>query len=198
MRQETEKYGTTTCGLIAKNCLVLAAETKATMGNLVISKEDKKIYQIDDKIAIATAGSVGDLQQLIRILKAEINLYKLEREVTVNAAATLLSNILQSSRIFPFMVGLILGGFDSTGFRLFGIDAIGGITEDKYISTGSGSPIVYGILEKDYKEDLTKNDAINLLVQAIRAARERDVYSGGKKINIAVITEKGIEFSSME
>ncbi|MEM7816298.1 MAG: archaeal proteasome endopeptidase complex subunit beta [Candidatus Aenigmatarchaeota archaeon] len=190
--------GTTTCGIKARNCVILAAETKSTMGNLVVSKEDKKIYAIDDKIAVTTSGSVGDLQQLIRIVKAEINLYKLESSVTVNAAVTLISNILQSSRFFPYLVGLIVGGYDSSGARIFGIDAIGGITEDKYIASGSGSPLVYGILEKEYREDMSKEGAIKLAVEAIKAARERDVFSGGKRIDVAIITKDGIEFQTFE
>lgn len=188
--------GTTTCGIRAKNCVVLATETKSTMGNLVVSKEDKKIYSIDDRIAVTTSGAVGDLQQLIRIVKAETSLYKLESQVTVNAVVTLISNILQSSRFFPYLVGLIVGGYDSTGPRIFGIDAIGGITEDKYIASGSGSPLVYGILEKEYKEDMSKDDAMKLAVEAIKAARERDVYSGGKRIDVAIITKDGIDFQT--
>lgn len=190
--------GTTTCGIKAKNCVILAAETKSTMGNLVVSKEDKKIYAIDEKIAVTTSGSVGDLQQLIRIVKAEISLYKLESSVTVNAVATLISNILQSSRFFPYIVGLIVGGYDTNGPRIFGIDAIGGITEDRYIASGSGSPLVYGILEKEYREGMSKEEVVKLAVDAIKAARERDVFSGGKRIDVAIITEKGIEFQTFE
>jgi proteasome beta subunit len=193
---ENNIKGTTTCGIIAKNCVVLAAETKSTMGNIVISKEDKKIYQLDDRIAITTSGAVGDLQQLIRIVKAEISLYKMESSITVNSVVTLISNILQSVRYFPYLVGLIVGGVDATGPKLFGIDAIGGITEDKYISSGSGSPIVYGILEKDYREDMEKEEAIKLAVDAIKSARERDVYSGGKRIDVVAITKDGMEFLS--
>jgi len=193
---ENNIKGTTTCGIIGKDYVILAAETKSTMGNLVISKEDKKIYQLDDRIAITTSGAVGDLQQLIRIVKAEISLYKMESSVSVNSVVTLISNILQSVRYFPYLVGLIVGGVDATGPRLFGIDAIGGITEDKYISSGSGSPIVYGILEKDYKEDMEKEEAIKLAVDAIKSARERDVYSGGKRIDVVAITKDRIDFFS--
>ena len=198
LAQNEKIIGTTTCGIRTKDVVILAAETKSTMGNLVVSKEDKKIYPIEDRIAVTTSGSVGDLQQLIRIVKAEISLYKLESEVTVNAVVTLISNILQSSRFFPYLVGLIVGGYDSTGPRIFGIDAIGGVTEDKYMASGSGSPLVYGILEKEYKEGMSKEEAIKLAVESIKAARERDVYSGGKKIDVAIITKDGIEYKSFE
>ena len=189
------KKGTTTVGIIANNCVVLAAESKATMGNLVSSKEAKKVFQIDDKMAITISGSVGDAQQLIRILQAEISLYKLENEdAKVSAIVTMLSNILQSNRFYPFLTMLIIGGIDGDGFHLYNIDPMGGITEDDYTSTGSGSPVAFGVLESRFKENMSKDDAVSVAITAIRSARERDVYTGGKNIDVAVITDKGVEF----
>lgn len=105
------KKGTTTVGIIANGCVVLAAESKATLGNLVSSKEAKKVFKLDDKIAMTISGSVGDAQQLIRIMQAEISLYKLENEETkVSSIVTMLSNILQSTRYFPYITMLIIGG----------------------------------------------------------------------------------------
>lgn len=189
------KKGTTTVGIIANNCIVLAAESKATMGGLVSSKEAKKVFQLGDKMAITISGSVGDAQQLIRILQAEISLYRMENdEAKVSAIATMLSNLMQSNRYFPYITMLIMGGADSDGFHLFNIDPLGGVTEDKYTSTGSGSPMAFGVLESRFKENMNREDAVALAVSSIRSARERDVYTGGKNIDIAVITEKGVEF----
>lgn len=189
------KKGTTTVGIIANNCVVLAAESKATMGGLVSSKEAKKVFQLDDRMAITISGSVGDAQQLIRILQAEISLYKMENEeAKVGAIATMLSNLMQSNRYFPYITMLIIGGADSDGLHLFNIDPLGGSTEDKYTSTGSGSPMAFGVLESRFRENMSREDAVSLAVTSIRSARERDVYTGGKNIDVAVITEKGIEF----
>ena len=191
------KVGTTTVGLKFANGVVLAAESKATLGNLVADKEAKKIVQLDDRIAMTTAGSVGDAQQLERILKAEINLYKVLRnaEITVNAVATLLANILQSYRMFPYLTMLILGGVDKRGPQLCSVDPLGGISDgEKYIATGSGSPIAYGVMEDQFKEDLEKNEAIEIAIKAIKAAKERDAYSGGRRIDAMVIDEKGCEW----
>jgi proteasome beta subunit len=192
-----EKKGTTTVGIIANNCVVLAAESKATLGNLVSSKEAKKVFQLDDKIVVTISGSVGDAQQLIRIMQAELSLYKMENgDSNASAAITLMSNIMQSSRYYPYITMMIMGGIDSEGYHLFNIDPMGGVTEDKYTSTGSGSPVAFGVLESGFKENLSRDEAVSLAVRSIRAAKERDVYTGGKRIDIAVITEKGVEFSS--
>jgi proteasome beta subunit len=193
--QESKQTGTTTVGLLCKDCVILASETKSTLGYLVSSKEAKKIYQVDDKIALTTAGGVGDTQAITRLLRAEIALYKSIRSApfTVRAAATLLSNILQSTRYFPYLVMLIVGGHDRDGFHIITVDPLGGIEEDKYVATGSGSPVAYGVLEAEFREGLSREEGIRLAVRAIRAATQRDVFSGGK-ISIAVIDKERFEF----
>ncbi|MCX6816213.1 MAG: archaeal proteasome endopeptidase complex subunit beta [Candidatus Aenigmarchaeota archaeon] len=201
MQQETLKTGTTTVGILFKDGVILASESKSTMGWLVASKTSQKIYPVDEKIAVTTAGGAGDTQALIRIVKAEINLYKITRnaEFTVKAATSLLSNILSNNRYYPYMAMLIVGGFDRDGPHLWSVDAVGGAEEEKsFTATGSGSPVAFGVLENDYKENMTKDEAVRLAVRSIRSARERDVMSGGKEINVTVITKDGMEQISQE
>ena len=163
------------------------------MGSLVASKTAQKVYQVDDKIGITTAGGAGDTQMIIRIVKAEINLYKLTRnkEITVKAAASLLSNILSSNRYYPYLAMLIIGGADADVYHVISMDPVGGSDDEAYTATGSGSPMAYGVLEDGYKENLTREEGIRLAVRSIRAARERDIFSGGKDIVIAVIDKNG-------
>ena len=194
-----QKKGTTTVGIIAKDGVILASESMATMGYLVASKKAKKIYKVDDKIALTTAGSVGDAQQLVRILQAEIKLYRLSKgEPKVKAVTNLLANILHSNRYFPYLSIIVIGGVDSDGYHLFNVDPVGGVTEDKYTSSGSGSPVAYGVLEEGYRDNLSKEEAIRLAVQAIKSAKERTLGSGGERIDVAVIDEKGVKFLSKE
>lgn len=197
---EKLKTGTTTVGIICKDCVILGSDSKSTMGYLVSSKVAQKVYQIEDRMALTTAGGAGDTQTMIRLIKAEINIYKLTRnsEITVNATASLLSNILQSSRYYPYMAMLILGGVDNNGLHLYSIDPVGGAEEDKFVATGSGSPIAYGVLEDSYKESMTRDEGIRLAIRAVKSARERDIFSGGKDIQIAVIDKNGLEFIDRE
>ena len=201
MHQEQKmKTGTTTVGFVCKDCVVLGAESKSTMGWLIAGKEVQKIHQIDDRVALTISGGVGDAQALIRILRAEINIYKLTRntEITVRAISSLLSNILSQSRWYPYMFMPIIGGVDKDGLHIYSIDPAGGAEEDKFTSTGSGSPVAYGVLEDGYKEGMTRDEGVRLAVRAIRSARERDVFSGGKKINILVIDNNGLEWVKEE
>ena len=201
MKQEFLKSGTTTVSLVGKNFVVLGAESKSTFGYMVDSKVARKIYPLDTHIALTMAGVAGDALAIIRVLKAQIKLYKLERgPITVKAAVTLLSNMLQSSRYFPYFVQFIIAGYDFRGPQIYSLDPLGAIDEkDKFYATGSGSPFAYGVLEAEYKENLSQKDAIALVYKAIKAAIERDIASGGKKILIAVIDEKGYrELSEQE
>ncbi len=187
------KTGTTTVGLLCKEGVVIAAEQKSTIGYMVDSKVARKIYPLDKHIALSIAGSVGDALAIVRLLKAQFKLYKLERgPITVKAAATLLSNILQGSKYFPYINMFIVGGYDLQGPQVYSFDPFGGYdTLDKFYSTGSGSPFAYGVLEAEFKENMALDDAIRLVIKSIRVAIERDIASGGKGFTAAVITKDG-------
>ena len=190
--EDVKKTGTTTLGMVCKDGVVIATEKRATMGTLIAHKATKKLYKIDNHMALATAGLVGDLQVLARYLSAEANLYRLKREMNmpVGSAATLMSNILNQRKFYPYYVQLIIGGYDNTGGHVYSLDAAGGAIPDKYTAGGSGSPYVFGVMEDSYREDMTTNEGIDLAVRAITAAMNRDSASGGM-INIAVITKDG-------
>jgi proteasome beta subunit len=197
--EDLKKTGTTTLGMLCKDGVVIATEQRATMGTLIAHKATKKLYQIDNHLALATAGLVGDLQTLARYLKAEANLYRLKRDakMPVKSAATLMANILNQRKFAPYYVQLILGGYDDTGGYVYSLDAAGGAIPDKYTSGGSGSPYVYGVLEDTYKDNLTIDEGINIAIRAITAAMNRDSASGGM-ISIAVITKDGFNEISEE
>ena len=192
------KTGTTTVGIVCKDGVVLAAEKKSTMGYLVASKESQKILQIADHIAMTIAGASGDAQALARYMRAEIKLFEIQngRRISVRGAATLLSNILQSSKNFPYMVQLIVAGYDDyEGAKIFSLDAIGAVEEEKrFFSTGSGSPIALGVLEDQYREDLTVEEGAELAKRAIKAAIQRDIGSGGTGVDIVIIDKNGLRF----
>lgn len=191
--KEDGKHGTTTVGIVCSDGVVLAAEKRATMGYLVAHKIVDKVLPITDKIALTTAGMVGDAQMLAKYLKSEMELYEIRRQkkVTVKAASTLLANILFGNRPMPFYVQLLLGGADETGFHLFALDPDGGNIEDKVVSTGSGSVIAYGVIEDQYKEGLNLKEGVRVAARAIKAAMARDIASG-ESIDVYTITQNGI------
>ena len=191
MDKENTKHGTTTVGLKCSDGVILASESRATMGNLIANKETPKIFPIQDHIWITTAGSVADAQKLVRFMQVETNLYQIERDhsMKVDAAVSLLSNILHGNKWFPYWVQLLVGGYDSEP-RLYSLDAVGSALEEKVVSTGSGSPFAYGLLEAQYKEGASVDENISVAARAIKSAVERDAFSGNG-INIVAITKSG-------
>jgi len=170
----------------------MATEMRATMGTLIAHKTTQKLFKIDDNLGLTVAGVVGDAQTLARYITAEVELYKLKRgqSMTVRSAATLTSNILAGSRFYPYWVGLILGGTDREGNHVYALDMVGGAIPDDYVTTGSGSPYVYGVLEDHYEKGLSVSDGIDLAVRSLHAAMRRDSASGDG-YSVATITKDG-------
>ena len=193
MEEAKTLKGTTTIGLVSSDGIVLAADKRATMGFFIANREVPKIYQIDDKLGLTVAGSVADAQALVRIMKAESQLYRMSygKPMTVAAATNLLSNLMFQYKLFPFLVQVLVAGFDDKP-RIFNIDPIGGVTEEKYVSTGSGSPMAYGLLEDTYKEDKNIKDNIRIALRAISSAMKRDCGSGDG-IDVVTITDEGFK-----
>jgi proteasome beta subunit len=182
--------GTTTVGLVCSDGVVMATEMRATMGNLISHKSTKKLFEIDDHLGMTVAGLVGDAQALARILRAEAEMYGVQRNtpMTVKAASTLLSNLMNQRKFAPYMVQLLVGGVDDDGAHLYSLDAAGGSIPDDFITTGSGSPFVYGVLEDLYEEGMDLDAGVDLAVRALTAAMQRDSASGDG-IALCTITE---------
>jgi proteasome beta subunit len=191
--------GTTTVGVICTDGVILSSDTRVTMGYFVAHKKGKKIYQIDDHIAMTISGSVADAQRVVEVLKVNAKLYKLnnDRPIPIKAASRLVANLLFSARLAPLLAQILVGGFDSTGSHVFSLDPFGSLTEEKCVATGSGSPIAYGVLEDKYKEGATIKEMLPVVLRAVNSAMKRDIASGDS-FDIAVITKAGYHALSPE
>ena len=189
-----EYKGTTTVAAVCQDGVIMATDTRATMGNYVASKNAKKVYQVSTRLAMTIAGGVAVAQRIVDILKINSQLYNFEkkRHMPVSAAARLVSNILFSNRQvgMPLPLQALIGGFDDTGPHVFNLDPFGSLTEEKVVSTGSGSPFAYGVLEDRYKEGSTVDDILPIVVKAVDSAMKRDTASGDS-FDVAVITKEG-------
>ncbi|UCF45584.1 MAG: archaeal proteasome endopeptidase complex subunit beta [Candidatus Bathyarchaeota archaeon] len=184
--------GTTTLGVVCKNGVILASDTRVTLGFYVAHKFGKKVYKIDDHLGMTIAGTVADAQRVVDILIANAQLYKinLNRPIPVSSAARLIANLLFSVRYVPLATQVLIGGVDETGPHVFSLNPFGSLTEEKMVSTGSGSPIAYGVLEDKYREGMSVNELLPTIVKAVNAAMKRDVASGNS-YNVTVIDKNG-------
>jgi len=202
LKDQKLKYleGTTTVGLVCEDGVVLATDTRATMGYEVASKKARKIYRITDTIAFTTAGGVADTQRLVDIMQAEAGYYAMHEGVLMDvcACARLVANLMNAYSFFPYIANLLVGGVGAGGPKLFFVDLDGGLVEDNMLATGSGSPVAFGVLETEFKEDMKIQDALPIAVKALKAAMKRDIATGNE-IMVATITESGYsELTSKE
>jgi len=195
--QEIMKTGTTTVGIVCRDGIVLAADKRATSGYLIADKKADKIYAITDNIAVTMAGTASDAQLLIKLARAELDLKSIrnKRDVRVREAANLMARLVYENvrklSMIPGISHFIMGGKDKQGFFLYDIFADGTVTEcDKYISSGSGSVMAYGVLETLWKENINVEEGIKLAIKCINAAMQRDIASGNG-IDVWTITDKG-------
>jgi proteasome beta subunit len=186
-------HGTTTVGLITRTAAVVAADRRASSGTYIAHKAVKKIVRIADHAVLTTAGLVADTQVLASLLRIKASEYSITNKarIPIRSLASYLSLILNTYKYVPFIVQFILAGYDDKP-RIFNIEFFGDYIEDKFAATGSGSPIAIGILEAEYREDLSEEEAVQLAVKAVRSSTRRDVFSG-EAIDIAIVRANGIE-----
>ena len=186
--------GTTTVGIACRDGVILGSDTRVTMGFFIAHHKGKKVYKIDDHLAMTISGGVADAQRVVDILKVNARLYRLNlaRPMPVKSAARLVSNLLISSRYAPLLAQILIGGIDTSGPRVSSIDPFGSITEEKCVATGSGSPIAYGVLEDKFKLDATIKEMLPVVVHAIDSAMRRDAASGDS-FDVSIIEKKGYQ-----
>ena len=188
------RSSTTTVGIIVKDGVVVGTESQATAGYTVATKTAQKLFQINDYTCATISGGVADCQYIVNQLKALSRLKQVEEEKVPDPQyiASMTRNILFSGRSY-FLCMMIVGGYSlkKESGLLYGVDLLGTLyEEEKFISFGSGSPFSIGVLEADWKPNMTKSTGINLIKTAISSSRERDAASGFD-IQICTIDKTG-------
>jgi proteasome beta subunit len=199
MDNEIMKTGTTTVAIVARDCVVLAADKRATAGSFIAGKKVDKVLAVDDKMALTTAGSVSDIQLIVKLIKAELVLRKLRsgRENSVKEGANLTAGIVYNNirkfTMIPGVVHFLFAGYDSEGSHLYDIYPDGSISDvDDFVCSGSGGTFAFGVFDAQYKKDMNQEQAIELAIKGINSALQRDSASGDG-IDVVVINKDGVK-----
>ncbi|MCD6157498.1 MAG: archaeal proteasome endopeptidase complex subunit beta [Euryarchaeota archaeon] len=192
---DVNKTGTTTVALKYSDGVVVAADKRASAGTYIASKTARKILQVDEHMVLTISGYVGDAQYLARLADSEARYFRMRsgKRISVKALSTLLSNYLNYYRYVPYVISLILAGYDDTGSHVFQIDLDGGILEEEYTATGSGSIVAIGVLDDRYKKGMTLDEALELAIRAIARAMGRDAATGDG-IDVAYVNAEGVHY----
>jgi len=184
--------GATAIGITCGDGIVLAAEKRVSYGNFVVNKNTKKVFAITHNVAAACAGMVADMQVLVRQVTALSRIRKLEirRDVATNSIAKLMSVIMFERRYFPLLTQVVVGGTDPSP-QIYTLDPLGSLLPDDYAAVGTGAEMALGVLDSEYKKDISIEVARNLAVKAIKSSIQRDSASGDG-IDLVIITDKGM------
>ena len=189
------------CGVAikCKDGVVLGNDRRATWGYTVTNKSTQKVFKITEYIGLAAYGLIGDFQILVRILRAQANLYKLEtgERISTKSMGKLVSNYLYSRKMAPLYTNLVVAGLDKDGPKLYTLDALGSLMPDDYGTAGTGMLLSIGILEAEYKPNMTITAGEKLVEKAIRNAIKRDAMTGNG-IDILIITKDGAKEKFIE
>ena len=189
--------GATAIGITYQDGIILAAEKRISYGNFVVNKNTKKIFPITDQVASACAGMVADMQVLARQVEALAKIRKLEtrREMATNSVAKLMSVIMFERRYFPLLTQVIVGGIQTIP-EIYTLDPLGSLLPDNYAAVGTGAELALGLIDSEYKKNMSEDTSKKLAIKAIKSSVQRDSASGDG-IDILTITKKGTEQESM-
>ena len=183
--------GATVVGISYNNGVILAAEKRVSFGNFVVNKSIKKTFPVTDHVGAACAGMVADMQVLVRQVEALAKIRKLEtrREMPPNSVAKLMSVIMFERRYFPLLTQVIVGGINSKP-EIYTLDPLGSLLPDEYAAVGTGAEMALGIMDAEFKPNMTEEKARELAIRAIKSAIQRD-SSSGDGIDVLVVSKTG-------
>jgi proteasome beta subunit len=194
------KTGTSILGIVCKDGVVMAADRRATAGNLIMMKNAKKAIRLNDYLVISGTGTSSDIDMLQKIAAAELRLKELrsKQRPTVKDAANLIANIsyrnIRQPTMIPFIAGTLIAGYNENGTcELYSIEPAGSamLVEDYDANFSSGMPFILGLLERQYKKDLTVKEGVELAIEALKSSTQRDNASGNG-MDVFTITKEGI------
>eukprot|EP00898_Chlorokybus_atmophyticus_P000103 jgi/Chlat1/1093/Chrsp110S01580 len=170
--------GTTTLAFIFSKGVIVAVDSRASMGNYISSQT---VLEINKYLLGTMAGGAADCQFWQRNLTVQCRMHELTegRRITVSAASKLLANTLYSYRGMGLSMGTMIAGWDVSGPGLYYVDSEGSRVKGQRFSVGSGSTYAYGVLDQGFSHDMSLEDACALARRAIYHATFRDAFSGG-------------------
>ena len=168
---ETVKRGAIAIGLQAKDGIIIAVEEVSR--DLQVEDITQKIFQVDDHIGIAAAGYIPDARVMVDNARffSQSNKLTYDEVTEVEAIAKHLADqshqFTQYSGVRPFGVALIIAGVDKHGTKIFVTDPSGTYVPYSAVAIGGNSDEVTEFLEKNYKNEISVDDAISLAISAI-------------------------------
>jgi len=175
------KRGTTTLAFKYQGGVIVAVDSRATGGSYIASQTVKKVIEINPYLLGTMAGGAADCQFWERVLAKQCRIYELRNKerISVAGASKILANMIYSYKDMGLSMGTMIAGWDKRGPGLYYVGDDGTRITNNIFSVGSGSTYAYGVLDSEYRWDLSDTEAYELGRKAIYHATHRDAMSGG-------------------
>ncbi|XP_015794472.1 proteasome subunit beta type-7-A [Tetranychus urticae] len=185
--------GTTVAAAIFDGGIIIGTDKRASAGTIVANKNTNKIHKISNNIAFGGAGTAADCDQMEKMVRAHVELHRLNsgKQVPVCVALTKITQHLFRYQ-GHIQCALIVGGVDKFGYHLHHVYPHGSSSEVLFEAMGSGSLAAISHLELNYKQNMNLDEAKLLIRNAILAGVENDLASGNG-IDLCIITPSGME-----
>lgn len=188
-------HGTTIVAVSFPGGVILAGDRRATMGNLIATRDVQKVYITDEYSAAGIAGTAGIAIEMVRLFTVELEHYeKIEGvPLTLDGKVSRLASMvrgnlgaaMQGLAAIPLLVGYDIDhdSPDERG-RIFSFDVAGDRHEEfgGYTAIGSGSVFAKSSLKKLYRHDLDADSALSIAIEALYDAADDDTATGGPDI----------------
>ncbi|KAG4305301.1 hypothetical protein PORY_001471 [Pneumocystis oryctolagi] len=188
------QLGTTIAAIKFVDGVIIAADSRTTIGSMIVNRVSDKLTMLYDKIWCCRSGSAADTQAIADVLRYHLSLYAIQhnKEPSVQVAANLASEICYQNKNF-LSASLIIAGYDkNNGGEIYSVLLGGSVHQQNIAIGGSGSSYIYGFCDKNFTPNMSKEEGIEFIKEIISLAIKRDGSSGGV-IRIAIITDKGVE-----
>jgi proteasome alpha subunit len=202
--KEAVKRGATAVGITAKDGVALVA-FKSIHTKLVVPESLKKVFQVDSHICVTASGLIADARRLVDVARVDAQRHRITYnempsvESIARSVCDTMQVYTQYGGIRPFGVSLLIAGVDTMGPKLFEAEPSGAMTAYKADSIGANKKEVDDILEKNYKDTLTVEEAIKIALESIRTTQEEKLQSENVEISyIPSKTKKALTLSDKE
>ena len=191
---KARKTGTTIAGVVFKDGVVLGADTRATGGNIVADKNCAKIHYMAPNIYCCGAGTAADTENVTDMVSSQLQLHRLN---TGRQSRIITSLRMLTQHLFRYQghisAALVLGGVDFSGPHLYCVYPHGSSSVLPFVTMGSGSLAAMSVFEDRYHPDMEREEAMELVKDAIRAGIFNDLGSGSS-VDLCVITKDKTDY----
>jgi len=173
--------GTTTLAFEFKEGVLIAVDARATQGPFISSQQVRKVIEINDFLLGTMAGGAADCQFWEKYVAMMCRNYELRNgnAPSVAMASMMLCSIMKQYKGYGLSMGTMFTGSDKTGASLYYIDNDATRLRGRLFAVGSGGTFAYGVLDTQYRYNMSLEEAVNLGIRAIASATFKDAASGG-------------------